>query len=94
MTWVTLLNVSTFIGIAILAVPTLSLNKRKKSLQKVDEILERAQGRAPEDPFTELISEVHEARGTLATQWRRIDEICLFVGYFLLLGASFARIFT
>ncbi|MEH6523581.1 MAG: hypothetical protein V7775_20480 [Sulfitobacter sp.] len=88
------MNIATFFGIAILAVPTLSLNKRKKSLQQANGILDRALQRTADDPFNEVISEVQEARGTLAGQWRRIDEICLFIGYFLLLGSSFARIYT
>jgi len=94
MTWVIFLNIATFFGIAILAVPTISLNKRKKSLQQANEILDRASQRTSKDPFAEILSEVQDARGTLAGQWRRIDEICLVIGYFLLLGSSFARIFT
>ncbi|MEO3416154.1 hypothetical protein AAFO92_15995 [Roseovarius sp. CAU 1744] len=90
----TVLDILTFLGIAILSVPTLSLNKRKKKLQQASDILERATKRNTDDAFNQLIEEVQEARGALAGQWRRVDEICLFVGYFLLLGSSLLRVFV
>ena len=82
------LNLASTVGIAVLAVPTWSLNSRKKK-KKIQESL-------PKDPVTFR----DHVKGILKdkwerdiSDWRRIDEVCLVVGYLLLLGSSLFRLF-
>lgn len=84
------LNLASLLGIAILAVPTWSLNRRKKMLQAVRDAL-------PQDPnsFRDSVKTIlTDKRNKDVADWRRIDEICLLAGYLLLLGSSFLRLFV
>lgn len=84
------LNLTALIGIAILAVPTWSLNRRKKRLQAVRDAL-------PQEPktFRDSVKGIlTDKRNKEVSDWRWIDEICLIVGYLLLLGSSFARLWV
>lgn len=84
------LNLATFLGIAILAVPVLSLNNRKRRLQRIRDLdrdeLDNGSFRAKvralsQDKWRENVE-----------GWRKADQLCLFAGYALLLGASFLRL--
>lgn len=86
-----LVNLAGFAGVAVLSVPVWSLNFRRKRLQEL-----RDADRSSEDDSSFRA----RARDILITRrerhvsdWRRIDEICLFVGYLLLLGSAAARLF-
>lgn len=83
-----------FLGILSLAVPTLSLNARKKRLQQVKDISEAKVREGSEDAFLEIVKEVRQVREDAAGRWRPIDEYCLIIGYFLLLGSAFLRVFS
>lgn len=84
------LNLATLVGIAILAVPTWSLNRRKKRLQAVrDALAQDAQ------TFRASVREIlHDKQNRDVSDWRRIDELCLIAGYLLLLGSAFARLWV
>jgi len=82
------LNLGTALGIAVLAIPVWSLNFKKKRLQQVRVAL-------PEEPstFRERIKGIlRDKHNRDVADWRRLDEICLWVGYGLLLGSSLARL--
>ena len=84
------LNLLSMAGILILAVPVWSLNFRKKKLKEISDAL-------PEEPatFREKVGSIlKDKRGRDVSDWRRIDEICLFAGYFCLLGSAVARLFV
>ncbi len=82
------LDLASALGILILAVPVWSLNLRKKRLQAVRDAL-------PLDPqsFRDRVQRiVHDKRNRDVADWRRIDEVCLVLGYLLLLGAAMIRL--
>ena len=82
------LNLGTTAGIAILAVPVWSLNDRKRKLQEIRDAL-------PEQPasFKDKVQHIlAEKRGRDVADWRRIDDLCLKIGYALLLGSSVLRL--
>jgi hypothetical protein len=84
------LDLATLAGIAILAVPVWSLNFRKKKLQEIRRSL-------PAEPQTfkhRVRSILSDKRNRDVTDWRQIDEICLTVGYLLLLGSALLRLFV
>lgn len=84
------LNLGALSGIAVLAVPTWSLNVRKKKLREITEAM-------PSDPATfraRVKGILHDKRNRAVADWRRIDEICLIVGYLFLLGSAAARLFV
>ena len=84
------LNLFALIGVAVLAVPVWSLNFRKKKLKAIREAL-------PEEPdsFRKRVGEIlKDKSGRDVEDWRRIDEICLLVGYVCLLGSAFLRLFV
>jgi len=84
------LNLGTFLGIAILAVPVWDLNVRKRKLHQVQQAEDQA---ADDSDFRAraraILSEKHKKN---VAGWRARDQICLIVGYLLLLGASAARV--
>ena len=83
------LNLAAMLGIAVLSVPAWSLNSRKKKLQAV-----QAGRPGTERAFRDRVKRIVFEKRTLdVSQWRRIDEICLAVGYLLLLGSAVARLF-
>ena len=82
------LNLMTLVGIAVLAVPGWSLNVRRKRLKEVRNLLD-------ETPvsFKKKVREiVVDKQDRDVTDWRRIDEVCLVVGYVALLGAAVLRL--
>lgn len=83
------LDVASASAIAILAVPVWTLNQRKKRRDRV-----RAMAPPPPGSFRARLRPILEAKGDRAVaDWRRLDEICLWIGYALLLGAALARLF-
>jgi hypothetical protein len=84
------LNLAGFLGIAILAVPTWSLNLRKKKLQR---ILEADDPAATDPRFRARVRAILKGkRERDVADWRRIDEWCLIAGYLLVLGAAALRV--
>ncbi|WP_323796752.1 hypothetical protein [Nisaea sp.] len=84
------LNLMSLVGIAVLAVPVWSLNFRRKKLQKVQDALSH-------DPasFRNEVKDILLDKGNRdITTWRPVDEVCLIVGYLLLLGSSVLRLFA
>ena len=73
------LNFASMAGIAVLAVPTWSLNIRKKRLQAVRDAL----AQEPETFRDSVRSILADKRNREVSDWRRIDEVCLLVGYLL-----------
>lgn len=84
------LNLATFLGIAILAVPVLSLNNRKRRLQRIRDL--DAEGGDDSSFRAKVRALSHDKWRENVEGWRRIDQVCLFGGYALLLGASFLRL--
>ncbi len=89
----TLLNFATALGIAILAVPVLALNTRKKSLAQISDIVANRKTGEDKTALDKIAENLEDTAAKRANRWRRADEVCLYVGYLLLLGASIARIF-
>lgn len=86
------LNLASFLGIAILAVPVWSLNFRRKRLTA----LRQADRKAASDTdfraqARKLLIDRHRQN---VDDWRPIDQACLAAGYLLLLGAAFLRLFV
>lgn len=84
------LNLATFLGIAVLAVPVWDLNLRKRQLHRV----QRADSDADNDSdfrarTRKILSEKHRRN---VEDWRWRDQACLLTGYVLLLGAAALRI--
>ncbi|WP_300031439.1 hypothetical protein [uncultured Roseobacter sp.] len=90
----TVLNAASALGIGLLAVPAFSLNFNKKTLARIEGLV---QSRAQQGDTSALDVIAHElekdAAGRVA-QWRRMDELCLRVGYGLLLGSAVLRVFS
>ncbi len=86
-------NAAAFAGIAVLAVPVLSLNRRKKRLQRLRDIVAQ-RGESGDRRALDRVGEaLGRARERDVALWRRADEICLFLGYFLVLGSAGSRLF-
>ncbi|WP_226582790.1 hypothetical protein [Acuticoccus sediminis] len=86
------LNLAAFCGVAVLSVPVWSLNFRRRRLQA----LRTADREAADDTDFR-----RRARGLLIDRhrknvedWRPIDQTCLAIGYTLLLGSAFLRLFA
>ena len=87
------LDAASALGIAILAVPVFSLNFRKKSYTRIADVLNRRKEMGAESALDDIGRTLRMDRELDAARWRPIDEICLYVGYALLLGASVLRVF-
>lgn len=86
------LNLATFSGILILAVPVLSLNARRRNLHRVKTTDETA---ASDSDFRKQVRVILSNKYKDSVErWRGIDQVCLMLGYFLLLGSSFLRLFV
>ncbi len=84
------LNLAAFLGVAVLSVPTWSLNFRKKKLQRIRDA-DAAGGSA--DAFRDRVRAIlRDKRERDAASWRRVDEICLVAGYLLVLGSAALRL--
>ena len=84
------LNLATFIGIAVLAVPVWSLNTRKRKLHQVRQT--DADAKSDSDFRTKTRGILADKHRKNVEDWRGIDQICLVVGYALLLGAALLRV--
>ncbi|MCR9112546.1 MAG: hypothetical protein NXH84_04690 [Rhodobacteraceae bacterium] len=83
-------NALTFAGVASLSVPALSLNRRKKNLARLKAILTR---RRDQDTAADRAARrKSEEEANALSDWRLIDEACLYLGYALIFGASVWRL--
>lgn len=82
-------NLATFLGVLILAVPVWSMDQRKGRLAK-----EKAAALETDpDGFEgELVPHLITLLKKDIDDWRPLDRACLIVGYVLLLGSAFARL--
>lgn len=87
-----LLSLASATGIAILSVPAFSLNLRKRSLDRITGIVKRRKPGYEGSALDTIAAELETSASQKANKWRRVDEICLYSGYFLLLGASLLRV--
>ena len=85
-------NLMSFSGIVVLAIPTFSLNFRKKSLAKIVAIVARRKAKGDRGALDEIAAELKTRKEQQAGRWRGIDEKCLYLGYFLLLGSMTWRL--
>lgn len=85
-------NLASTAGIAILSVPAFSLDLRKKALFRIDRIITRRRETGDTSALDAIAREVREDRAARVTTWRRIDRVCLYVGYLFVLGASIWRL--
>ena len=91
MSWASwLINLASFGGILVLSVPVWSLNFRKKRLQRLRDADNAAQTDADFRSTARAILIDRRARDV--ADWRFIDELCLALGYCLLLGSAAARL--
>ncbi len=88
------LDAATAIGVAVLAVPVFSLNFRKKSHTRIDAILAARRETGAESALDRIGAALRDERAHDAARWRPVDELCLYTGYLLLLGAAITRIFV
>jgi hypothetical protein len=89
------LDLAGFFGILVLAVPAWSLNLRQKNLQRIVDIIDtRGGAQSPATVVDEVAEELRKRREAAANRWRRADEICLVIGYVLLLGSAALRAFA
>ncbi|HLS58347.1 MAG TPA: hypothetical protein VK022_01850 [Paracoccaceae bacterium] len=85
-------NLAAVIGVLILAVPAFSLDLRKKALFRIDRIIERRREMGDASALDAVAQELRDDRAARVTNWRRIDRICLYVGYHFVLGAAISRL--
>lgn len=85
------LNLASFAGVAVLAVPVFSLNSRRKRLQD----LRDADRQVKDDgEFRSKARRILiDRRRKDIEDWRPFDEKCLRVGYGLLFASAFLRLF-
>jgi len=83
-----ILNVTTLIGMVILAVPVVFADARKRKAAALDE-----QAKAAKGAGAERLSDAATQRANhWATRWRGLDRACLYLGYGFLLGSAAARV--
>lgn len=87
----TVLDVAGAAGIAILSVPAFSLNFRKKKLARITRIVQSRKRGEEKRALDTIAAELHLEATERANRWRRADEVCLLIGYLLLLGSAFTR---
>jgi hypothetical protein len=90
-----LLDLMSFAGIALLSVPVLTLDWRKRQEARLGD--PPPQATTPAAPQDGLAWLERRTRGRIArwvARWRAQDRACLYVGYGLLLTASFLRLFA
>lgn len=85
------LDVAGAAGIAILSVPAFSLNFRKKTLARITRIVQSRKRGEEKRALDTIAAELQLEAAEKAHRWRRADEICLLIGYLLLLGSAFVR---
>lgn len=87
----TILDFASAAGIAILSVPAFSLNFRKKKLARIKRIVQSRESGKEKRALDTIAAELHVEATEKVNRWRRADEICLLIGYLLLLGSALAR---
>lgn len=87
-----LLNIASAAGIAVLAVPAFSLNFRKKTLARITRVVNRRKPGEDKSALDIIAEELESDANQRANRWRRVDELCLVIGYLLLLGSSILRV--
>jgi len=85
------LNLAAFFGLIILSVPTWSLNFRKKKLERI-RAADQAAGKSDASFRAAVRGILRGRREKAVAEWRRIDEVCLFAGYLLLVGSAGLRL--
>ena len=85
-------NLASTIGIAILSVPVFSLDLRKRALFRIDAIIGRRRETGDSSALDAIAREVREERAARVTNWRRIDRVCLYLGYSFVFGSSIWRL--
>ncbi len=85
------LNWSSLIGMLLLAYPALSLDRRKRDLDRVERILNTQDDAARGSLLAQLGSDVRQRRNSALARWRVLDRACLYGGYFFLLGPLMVR---
>jgi hypothetical protein len=85
-------NLASTIGIAVLSVPVFSLDLRKKALFRIDAIIMRRRETGDGRALDAIAREVRDARAARVANWRRIDRICLYLGYLFVFGSSIWRL--
>jgi hypothetical protein len=88
----TLSDAASLAGIVVLAVPAFSLNLRKKAFARIARIVEDRRACGDGLALDAIAREVARERETAAGRWRRVDEICLYVGYALVLTGAVWRV--
>ena len=71
-----------------------SLNMNKRALTRIRNLVQARDTSGDKSALDIIARELESEASGRVSQWRRIDEICLRVGYFLLLGAAILRIFA
>ncbi|MBM9593300.1 hypothetical protein [Roseitranquillus sediminis] len=84
--WINLIG---FVGIAILAVPTMAVNRRKKRLDRIERLLI---GGDDGPGLRRVARRLREERARRATRWHRMDELCLYLGYACLFASTLMRL--
>lgn len=84
----TILDVMAFAGIGLLAVPVLTLDRRKARAAR------RARGGQRTGAMAVLRDRADARIETWVVGWRRLDRACLWLGYLLLLGSALGRIWV
>ena len=87
------LNWMSLLGMVLLAYPALSLDRRKRDLDRVERILSDRSGRDSAGLLAELGASVQQRRSSAVARWRWVDRGSLWTGYFLLLASMAARAF-
>ncbi|WP_375228135.1 hypothetical protein [Roseobacter sp. S98] len=90
----TFLNAAGALGIGLLAVPAFSLNFNKKTLARIEDLVQSRREQGDSSALDVIAQELEQDAAFRVARWRRADEICLKVGYGLLLGSAVLRIFT
>lgn len=86
-----LLNWSSLIGMLLLAYPALSLDRRKRDLDRVERILNTQDPTARGTLLSQLGNDVRHRRNSALARWRRLDRVCLYGGYLCLLAPLLVR---
>ncbi|MBA5779064.1 hypothetical protein H2509_18195 [Stappia sp. F7233] len=81
------------LGILALSVPALSLNSRKKAVNRIVLLIRGREERGDKSVLDSIAKELKTQREEDAGRWRRSDEICLFLGYILLFIPAWWRVF-
>lgn len=85
-------NLFTFLGIAVLSIPVLSLDGRRKKLHDVSRIVEGREATGDTPAMNQIGDLLKGRKGKTVSDWRRRDWIALRIGYVMLLGASGSRL--